>query len=68
MDKGSDGSTVFSCKHGPREVTASLIHSCAIEHITEDKSKLIKYISCMVDNEKEKEPEQIGEEVRNYIN
>lgn len=55
-----DGSITFACQHGPVECHANKIHSCATRHI-KDKNILIKYISCMINNNYE--PERIGIEV-----
>ncbi|XP_025408104.1 GILT-like protein 1 [Sipha flava] len=57
IHENSDGSITFDCQHGPVECQANKIHSCATRHIKE-KSVLIKYISCMIDNNYE--PKKIG--------
>jgi len=55
---------MFACQHGPVECEANKIHSCATQHI-KDKNILIKYISCMIDNNYE--PKRIGIEVNIII-
>lgn len=56
---------MFACQHGPIECQANKIHSCATQHI-KDKSVLIKYISCMIDNNYD--PKNIGIDVSITVN
>lgn len=62
MHENTDGSITFVCQHGRVECLANIIHSCATQYI-KDKSVLVKYISCMIDNNYE--PERIGIDVIN---
>lgn len=55
--ENADGSIIFACQHGPVECHANKIHSCATQHI-KDKDVLVKYVSCMIDNNYD--PEMIG--------
>ncbi|XP_029344319.1 GILT-like protein 1 [Acyrthosiphon pisum] len=55
--ENADGSIIFACQHGPVECHANKIHSCATQHI-KDKEVLVKYVSCMIDNNYD--PEMIG--------
>jgi len=61
----SDGSITFDCQHGPAECQANKIHSCATQYIN-DKKVLVKYVSCMIDNNYE--PKSIGIECAKKYN
>ena len=48
----------FTCQHGKNECIGNMIHACATLHV-KDSSKLVKYISCMIQNNRE--PKKVGE-------
>ena len=48
----------FTCQHGKNECIGNMIHACATLHV-KDASKLVKYIACMIQNNRE--PQKIGE-------
>ena len=48
----------FTCQHGKNECIGNMIHACANLHV-KDSSKLVKYIACMIQNNRE--PKKIGE-------
>ncbi|XP_060516315.1 gamma-interferon-inducible lysosomal thiol reductase-like [Cylas formicarius] len=55
---GADGTINFRCQHESLECVANKIHSCVIEHVTDQELRL-RYIACMItDNMK---PEEAGE-------
>ena len=49
---------VHTCQHGKNECIGNMIHACATLHV-KDSSKLVKYISCMIQNNRE--PKKVGE-------
>lgn len=61
-DNKSDGTVTFECTLGEVGCKACLIHSCAIHHV-KDEAQLVKYISCMMTNEGNQQPSEIGKTV-----